>query len=289
MKIKQLTLSAMISSLIAVILFFDVRFSYVFSQYFGFILPIPIALLVINENRKVAWITCIATSILLFISGNFISLIYVIPSLIIGVFIGIIILKNNSKQQNFIYLAILNLIFVVIQYLFMAYLLKIEQNLIVETREILTSLNITVHYLDILIIVFVMLFSMSVLQTIIVLFIIKLIQIRIYKKNIFSFNLTYLQFSRIFGIISIGSTLFYMFRNLFTANEWIQLVTAVLIALIFVLNVLIGCSVISYYLIQKNKSKLIMFLPILCVIPITLTAVFLFGIIDHFLDLRKRF
>lgn len=289
MKIKELTLSAMISAIITVILFFDVKFGYIFSYYLGFILPVPISILVINENKNIAWITCIATFILLFISGNIISLIYVIPSLIIGVFIGILIKDNRVKKNIFIYTGILNLIFVIIQYWFIVYFLKMDQSLVTEAKQIFQMFNIKISQLDILIFVFVGLFVMSILQTIIVLFIIKVVQIRFYRKNNLYFNLTYLQFNRIFGIISLVMITFYFFRDLFTANLFVEFLTAILIALIFVLNISVGGSVIVYYLVKHNKSKLIPLALILGLIPIFLTAYLAIGVFDHFLDFRKRF
>ncbi len=179
MKLKQLTIAALISALLVVIILIDTRFSYFLSYNIGFILPLPLIIIGVKEGIKVSSLITISTTILLIVFGQFLAIINVLPACLIGLLAINII---HEKTKLFWTMFFSNSIFVMIQYYFFAYILKIEMDIFTEITEMAKYFNVTIQYATIWILAIIVILLQSLLQTVVILKGYQIIKIRFLKE-----------------------------------------------------------------------------------------------------------
>lgn len=179
MKLKQLTIAALMSALLIVVILIDTRFSYFLSYNIGFILPLPLIIIGVKEGINVSNLITISTTILLIIFGQFLAIINVLPACLIGL---LAIKRINEKAKLFWAMLISNSIFVIIQYYFFAYILKIEVDIFTEISEMANYFNMTIQHTTIWLLAIIVVALQSLLQTIIILKGYQIIKIRFLKE-----------------------------------------------------------------------------------------------------------
>lgn len=288
MKTKDIVTAAMFSAIITMLMFLDARFSYTLSQYFGFILPVFIATLVLQENRKVAYLTCISSFFLSLITGTtLITFFYVIPAFFLGIITGNLLKSKYTANKIFYMLSITNMFFTIIQYYSFAMLLKLPSDPIAELTEFMQSLQLNFSYSYLLLIVISMLLAISILQVLVILILLRYIALRFhYQWNIIS--LSEFRSNKIMAFFAI--VYFFVACNLdhFKMNQFLSTINIIAIAVFLVIHFIVGESIVLYTLRYFNKGKWISILPIISCIPFVMSALILLGILDGFIDVRKK-
>lgn len=289
MKTKDLVISAMFTTIITMFLFLDTRFAAsFFIQYFGFVIPVFIAMLFLQENEQVAYITCIASTLLSLILGTtLLSISYVITAFLLGIIIGKLMNSKLSSNKIFYIATVVSLGFTILQYYIYAFWLQLPTNPVSEFMEILSIVNLQVSYEFLLLGAITMMFAFSVLQTVLIFVLLRYIAIRFnYKWRTISFST--FRSNKIMATITIIYFFVALNLNSFHANDMITLVNIIIMAIFLVMHAVIGVSIGIYLLRRFQKTKWISILPILMCIPPILNAFIFLGIIDGFIDVRKK-